>query len=253
MKFLKTIKIIIFIYLLFGLLIYSMQDLLIFPTVKYNITTAEKTITIKNKGVELKGWVINKEKENAIIYFGGNHEGVGRNIELFKKLFPNYAVYLIDYRGYGNSTGRPSEQNLYDDALHIYDLISKNHKTISLIGRSLGSAVAIYLASQRYILNIALITPFDSVENLVKNTYFMYPTSLMLKHKFESLKNIKKIKAKTLVIIATNDKIVPIERTNKLIANFDNIDLTVETINNSHHNNIMKKLATKKAILKLFK
>ena len=88
-------------------------------------------------GVQLNGWVVNEGQPKALIYYGGNAESIENNITFFETVLPNYSVYLIPYRGYGNSTGEPSEAHLYHDALHIFDRVKVNHKQISLMGRSL--------------------------------------------------------------------------------------------------------------------
>ena len=96
-------------------------------------------------GAKLKIWSLHKEREAAIIYFGGNAEDVAGDLAGFAQLFPDYAIYLVNYRSYGGSTGKPSETALLNDALTIFDFLADNHPHISVIGRSLGSAVAVRL------------------------------------------------------------------------------------------------------------
>ena len=86
---------------------------------------------------------------DAIIYFGGNAESMAQSSDEIARQFPAFTVYLMDYRGYGRSTGEPSEEGLYSDALKLYDTMKSKYESISIGGRSLGSGIAVYVASQR--------------------------------------------------------------------------------------------------------
>ncbi len=140
-----------------------------------NRVMVKSNFQLVNQGVELNGWVLNSGQARAIIYFGGNGESIEGNLPLFEKLFGRYTLYLLAYRGYGESGGNPSERALYSDALALYDRISKSHQEIAVIGRSLGSGVATYLASERVVTKMALVTPFDSIEHLAADHYPIFP------------------------------------------------------------------------------
>jgi pimeloyl-ACP methyl ester carboxylesterase len=88
-----------------------------------------------------------KDGPLAVIYFGGNAEDVSINMPGFAAAFPDHAIYLLHYRGYGGSSGRPSEKALFLDALSLFDIVRATHPTIDIIGRSLGSGIAVYVAS----------------------------------------------------------------------------------------------------------
>lgn len=228
----------ILVYVLMGILLFANQRSQIYfsvPEVEINLA---ESFSIRNKDVVLKGWVLNQGKSDAIIYFGGNAENVGYNIPQFKELFREYTVYLLNYRGYGGSSGKPTESSLYDDALHIYDEIKPNHNTISVIGRSLGSAVATYLASARDVQKLVLVTPFDSIRKIAQQVFWMYPMSLLLKDQYDSYLNVEKINADTLVVIAGNDGIIPRESSDNLVAMFNQDQLSVVVIKDATHNSI---------------
>ncbi|HID82394.1 MAG TPA: alpha/beta hydrolase [Chromatiales bacterium] len=228
----------ILVYVLMGILLFANQrNQIYFSVPEVEINLAE-SFSIRNKDVVLKGWVLNQGKSDAIIYFGGNAENVGYNIPQFKELFREYTVYLLNYRGYGGSSGKPTESSLYDDALHIYDEIKPNHNTISVIGRSLGSAVATYLASARDVQKLVLVTPFDSIRKIAQQVFWMYPMSLLLKDQYDSYLNVEKINADTLVVIAGNDGIIPRESSDNLVAMFNQDQLSVVVIKDATHNSI---------------
>jgi len=235
---LTNIFLILFItYVSFGLLLYVMQSsLLYFPTAAIKHSYDE--ITFSHKGVKIKATVLNRGMKKAIIYFGGNAELVIQNAAVFSTAFPDHTIYLVNYRGYGGSTGKPEENAIYSDAVYIFDQIKPEYTEISIIGRSLGSGVATLLASKRDINKLVLITPFDSIQNVAQQHYPIYPMSLMLKDKYDSLSRVKSISAETLIIYAENDEVINIRRTSRLIKEFPVSQVTVKMIKNAEHNSI---------------
>ena len=170
-----VLKFLVSIYLVVGVLLYVFQrKLLYFPAPREDYSY-EKML-LKYEGEVLNTIVLNRGQQRAIIYFGGNGESVVYNGERFMKNFPKHTIYLVDYAGYGWSSGTPSKEKLFKNALFLYDHVVKEHQNISLIGRSLGSGVASYLTSQREVEKLALITPFDSLKNVVQK---MYPFILL--------------------------------------------------------------------------
>ncbi len=204
-------------YVGFGLFLYSKQDsLLFYPTEELNVADVRVQSFI-NQNQTIKSFVLNPGLDDAIVYFAGNAESVGMLTNFYRHIFPNKTVYLINYRGYGGSTGEPSEQAFFSDALHIYDQLKLQHHKISIIGKSLGSGVAVYLASQREIFKLVLITPFDSITSLAQQKFPFFPVGWIIKNKFDSMQYAQQIKAEVLVFIAENDRIIPLEHSDKLL------------------------------------
>jgi len=234
----KKISILLLLgYVGMGLFLYvNQRGFLYFPTA--NMPTAYQNMTLHNEGESIQVIVLNKGYKNAILYFGGNAESMAQSSDYIAQQFPAFTVYLMDYRGYGGSTGEPTEQGLYSDALKLYDSIKPEHDRISIGGRSLGTAVATYVAAHREVSKLALITPFDSIVNVAYDRYPMYPVSLLLHDKYDSQSRVKKIKAKTFIVMAQNDRIITAERTQKLIDAFDPMQLKVTMIQNRGHNDI---------------
>ncbi len=192
----------------------------------------------KNEGVLLKGWVVNQKGRDAIVYFGGNGESLEYNLPLFKKIFPDRAVYMVSYRGYGDSAGEPSERNIYSDALALYDRVHNQHALVSIIGRSLGSSVATYLASKRPTHRLALVTPFASLEGLASQQFAVFPVKLLLQDKYHSAARVPKISARTLILYAEDDAIIPYSSTQALISAFPASQLESKKIAGAGHNSI---------------
>jgi uncharacterized protein len=97
----------------------------------------------------------------------------------------------FNYRGYAYSTGKPSEKSLFSDAIEQYDWLVNSEKidpsTIILMGRSLGTGVAVYLSSVRSVGKVILVTPYDSIEAVAQDRYFFLPVAFLLKNKFDSV------------------------------------------------------------------
>ncbi|MCW8882715.1 MAG: lysophospholipase [Sedimenticola sp.] len=238
MKLFATIILsIIALYLLAGIWLYFMQHRLIYyPTqpIPHNYLS----VPFQNGDASINTIVLNPGKEKAVLYFGGNAEAVVLNAELFIKDFPNSTVYLIDYRGYGASTGKPNEQALYADALFIYDQLKDQFAAISVIGRSLGSGVASLLASQRKIDRLVLITPYDSIVALAERSFPWFPVALFLNERYDSLSRVGAIKAETLILLAEFDLIVPRTHSQRLAHAFPDKQVRVEVIKGSDHNSL---------------
>jgi len=220
-----------------GLLYVKQRDLLYFPTPEIKLANNEH-IMLLNSQQSLKIWVLNKAKSQAIIYFGGNAEGVETNIPLYTDLFPEYTVYLVNYRGYGGSSGSPSEKALFSDALFIYDEFVTQHSSVSLIGRSLGSGVATYLAANRKVERMVLVTPYDSIVNVAQHAYSMFPVSWLLQDRFDSAAVAAEVSAVTLLIIAEHDEMIPRSSSDALAVAFPVENISTSVIVDHGHNSL---------------
>ncbi len=220
-----------------GTFLYLQQrDFLYHPT--QNISSNYNNIILKNENEKINIIVLNEGHENAILYFGGNAESMTGSSNYIAGQFPGFTIYLMDYRGYGASTGEATEKGLYSDALKLYDTVKDKHDRISIGGRSLGTAIATYVAAQREVSKLALITPFDSIVNVAQGRYPIYPVALLLHDKYDSAARAKDISAKTFIVIAQNDKVISKERTQGLIDAFNSKLLQITTITDRGHNDI---------------
>jgi hypothetical protein len=219
-----------------ALLYLGQRQLLYFPTAENNAVN-EQSIRLHSGRETIKIWRIGNGPD-ALIYFGGNAEDVALNIPDFKRYFTGYTVYLVNYRGYGGSTGKPTESGLLEDAVNIYDELKNNHKNVSVIGRSLGSVVALLVAAQRDIVRLALVTPFDSVVNMARDMYRIFPVSLLLKDHFDAVGQINAVRAPVLALVAEYDGVVPRKRTNALLNKIPADQVFIQMIKNTNHNDI---------------
>ena len=174
----------------------------------------------------------------ALIYFGGNAEDVSRSLPSLSAAFPDRAIYLLHYRGYGGSSGAPSEEALFADALTLFDEVHPKHPDVNVVGRSLGSSVAVYVASLRPVARLVLVTPFDSLQDLAALYYPYFPVRRLLLDKFESSKFAPQVTAPTLIVAAENDEIVPRANTESLQSRFKAGLATLRVVAGTGHNTI---------------
>jgi hypothetical protein len=163
-------------------------------------------------GTRVHAWYL-KSGPQLVLYFGGNAEEVSWMIEAALAQAPGTSWLLMDYRGYGQSEGSPSEKALVADALALYDHAAKlagvDPRRIHAFGRSLGSGPAVALAAARPLAGLVLVTPFDSLAALAKRYYWYLPVDWMLKHRFDSISLAPQLKTPLLCLIAERDEVIP--------------------------------------------
>lgn len=223
------------------------QDKLIFHPVNPNLLTysayAQSELWLSLKQVSLHGWKIeqsNSCSESILLYFGGNAEDITLNFSQVSQ-WNVRRVYFFNYRGYGWSQGKPSQAAFFEDALAIYDFLvneqNEDPKNIILMGRSLGSAVATYLAAQRPICRSILITPFDSVLSLAKRMIPFLPVRWLLQHPFPSSDYAPSIHSHLLMVLAEHDEVIPRSNSMQLFERWAGYK-RICTIANAGHNNL---------------
>jgi pimeloyl-ACP methyl ester carboxylesterase len=205
----------------FPLLMYFMQDrLLFFPQPLDPARRAEvkarhpgvDELVLETEGRRLQAWHVKSAPGRPlVIYFGGNAEEVSWMIAEARERTPGLGWLLVNYPGYGGSGGAPSEAAISADALRWYDYATRdlNAKEIVAFGRSLGSGAAVYLASQRPLKAVLLVTPYDSLVDVAKHHYPYLPVRLMLKHPFDSIERAPKLQVPLLCVAASRDEVIP--------------------------------------------
>lgn len=194
---------------------------------------------LRRDGVTLRGWVVNPGQPGALIYFGGNAESIEGMREEFAQWFPDHSSYLVAYRGFGASEGKPDERALFADALAVFDQVQARHRgaAVVVIGRSLGSGVASYLASRRPVARLALITPFDSLAAVAQAHYSWLPVRRLLKDRYESTRYLAQYHGPVLVLRAGRDEVIPSANTERLIASLATPPQVIE-VPDADHNTI---------------
>ena len=156
----------------------------------------------------------------AVLYFGGNAEEVTASAADVERRYGRRAVLLVNYRGYGDSGGKPGEAALVADAIALHDWAAGrpdlDPARFCAHGRSLGTGVAVQLAAARPLRCVVLTSPFDSLAAVGRAHYPWLPVGLLLRHRFDSASVAGRIQAPALVAWGTEDTIVPAERSERL-------------------------------------
>lgn len=212
------------------------RSFMYFPT-KPGENSERSSMVLEVADASLRVSVRPKEGPLALIYFGGNAEDVSHSLQDFSTNFPEHAIYMLHYRGYSGSTGYPTEQALHADAQKLFDMVNERHSQIALIGRSLGSGVAIRLAATNPVERLVLITPYDSMMNIAREKLPWLPVSLLMVDRFESWRIAPDVLVPTLILAASEDETVPLPRTQALLRSFLPV-ATMRVLKGVDHNSI---------------
>ena len=176
---------------------------------------------------------------NAVLYFGGNAEDVSVLVPSLSETFPGHAIYALHYRGFGGSAGAPTEAALFADAAALFDKVHAEHGKVVVIGRSLGSGVAAWLASRRPVARLVLVTPYESVKEVAAGQFPYFPVGWLLRDKYESWRYAEQISVPTLLLMAEHDNIIPRASTEALYRHFPNGVASLRTVAGTDHVNIV--------------
>lgn len=175
---------------------------------------------------------------DAVVYFGGNAEDVSLNLPDFRAAFPGQALFLMHYRGYGGSAGSPSEEGLFADGVALLDSVLAAHRRVTLIGRSLGSGVAVRLAAARPVSRLVLVTPYDSILGVAQERFAWFPVRWLLRDKYESWRYAPSISAPVLLLAAEHDEVISRASTELLRTRFRLGNAEYLVIPDTGHNTI---------------
>lgn len=182
-----------------------------------------------------------KTAKGVILYFHGNAGSLrswGYLAEDF--LHYNYDVFMVDYRGFGKSTGLRTEAALHQDAQLAYNYLLKQYPEdhIIVFGRSIGTGLAVPLAAQNQPQSLILETPFYNFEDVAKTHYPFLPVTILLKYAFPSDEWIKKITCPVYILHGTADNVVPYASGQKLAKANGGNNIKFITIPNGTHNDL---------------
>jgi len=195
-------------------------------------------------GGMVRGYVYHPQGEEALkdlfVYFAGRSEDVRATAQALHWLPEGFGFAAVNYRGVADSGGEPSEIASVQDAKRLAHHLRKAfpNARLHVVGRSLGTGVAIQLAAQQEFASLQLVTPYDSLLEVAKTRFPLVPLSLLLRHRFNSLSHCKEVAAKTQVLLAETDDVVPHERSARLIDAWPT-PVSVLTVPGSDHYNIM--------------
>lgn len=223
-------KVMLFLYALIGILLWTFQDKLLFqskqlpPDYKFDFKQPHRDLLIRlNEEEQLSVVEFYPEdtlhSRGVVLYFHGNRE----NINHYAKFVPaftrhGYEVWMMDYPGYGKSTGEPTEQRFYSDALLLYKMAEKQFSSDSIIfyGKSLGTGVATELASHAGGKRLILETPYYSLSSLASAFLPVYPAASMLQYKFSVHEYLPFVRIPVTIFHGTEDGVIPYSNAEQL-------------------------------------
>ncbi|MFC2124565.1 alpha/beta hydrolase [Bacteroidota bacterium] len=177
--------------------------------------------------------------EGIILYLHGNAGSLkGWGEVAYDFLSFGYDVLIIDYRGFGKSSGRISEENMYHDAQFVYDQIKSlfHENQITVYGRSIGTGVASYIAAYNNPAKLILESPYVSLPDMAKKYYPWFPKKLIRFH-FPNDKHLERITCPVFIIHGSHDEIIPVNSSNRLGEKLKPGD-QLFIIDGGHHNDL---------------
>ena len=175
----------------------------------------------------------------ALVYLGGNADDVSLVLPTLGDIFPHHALYLLHYRSYGGTPGRPSEAALLADALALFDKAYAEHREVLLIGRSLGTGLAVQVASRRPAARMVLITPYASLVDMAAQRYPYIPVRWLMLDTYDSKDYAPMLRLPTLLLAAENDEVIPMASTQSLYAHFQPGTAQLRVVPSVGHGSIM--------------
>ena len=246
----KGLRLLFLLYASLGVGLWVLQErMLFFPqpvSERSAFELADKSTYFVVPGAVLKGWLqpasgTGQGPCQLLMYFGGNSEevSIGWHAHAWHM---NMAQLYVNYRGFGDSSGEPGDATMGDDALAVFDAVTARldlpPESVCVIGRSMGSHPATRIAAHRDIARLVLITPFDSVLNMARQRFPIFPVSWMLRHPLDNLQAAPKVRARTLFVLAEKDLVVPHRYSRNLIEHWGAPYQEI-TIEGTRHNNVI--------------
>jgi hypothetical protein len=174
-------------------------------------------------GEALAGWYIPvSAARGTVLYLHGNGGNIGHRldrIEVFHRLGLN--VFIIDYRGFGASTGRPGEEGTYRDALAAWTYLTQEKRLtpegIVLFGESLGGSIAAWLAARHAPAGLVLYASFTSLPDMARALYPMFPATWLARYRYDTRAALGSVTCPVLILHSPEDEIVPFSHAQALL------------------------------------
>lgn len=210
------------VYVLVVIVLWLFQSHLVyFPRREIESTPDQAGMAFENiefqaaDGVRLSGWYIPRDGSDDVLLFchgnAGNISDRLESIAIFHKLGLN--VFIFDYRGYGRSQGKPGEEGTYLDAAAAWDYLVEERRIepgrIVIFGRSLGGAVAAWLARERSSRGLILESSFTSIPDMGAETYPFFPVRLLSRFRYYTKEYVRKVTCPVLIVHSRGDELVP--------------------------------------------
>ena len=220
----------------------------------YFLNTGLEEISLKTKdGLVLKSWIKKPKSQDkyTILIFHGNGGHVGHRVNKFAPFInAGYGLFLLEYRGYADNPGKPSEKGLLYDALAAIEFLSKNKiksEKIILYGESLGCGIAVKLSSQAEFAATVLEAPYTSIADVAQKHYWYLPAKWLIFDQYNIIDIINTIRSPLLILHGEKDDVVDISFGKKVFSAAKE-PKELLFIPNANHNNLFEFDAAKKVL-----
>jgi alpha-beta hydrolase superfamily lysophospholipase len=248
----RTLKVLLIVYALGGILLWHFQEkLLLHPksvpaTFSYDFKLPHREWLIpvdENDTLHIVQFhpAANIKRKGAVLFFHGNRDNIKRYLRYAITLTnKGYDVWMADYPGFGKTTGRFTEQRVYQDARIVYQLAEKEFAADSIIiyGKSLGTGIASELASVKKCRRLILETPYYSIPQLARDHFPIYPTNRMSRYRFPTYEYLSYIESPVTIFHGTDDGVIPYKHAARLKNSLKSNDEFV-TVPDAIHNNLL--------------
>jgi hypothetical protein len=192
-------------------------------------------------GVELEGAIYEPKEplSTLLVFVGRSHDAVAL-INKLSQAYPSLRIVAFNYRSYGKSGGKINEKNMLSDGLKIAELVQKNYGDFYILGYSLGTNIAAYVASKKSTKGLFLVGAFDSIASLAKSKFIdrsffpMINLSKIFRYKFRTGKYVALVNAKTYLFVSKSDAVTYIENARVLQKKVKNLEYYRELDGLSH-------------------
>ncbi len=245
---LKIVLILLCAYVALVLFLYVNQRQLIYFPYSFSLLPAEvgvpemQVVTLRtDDDLHLKAWYRSPThfKFPTIVYFHGNAGSINHRGYIVKPfLDAGYGVLLVTYRGFSGNPGKPNEKGLYEDGRAAIRFLHSQHVSdscIVLYGESIGTGIAVQMATEYRVSGLILQSPFTSLGDVGQFHYPFLPVKWMIKDQYDSLTKVKGIHAPTLVLYGKHDDIVPSVYSIRLFEALPNPKYSIELPNIGHN------------------
>ena len=248
-KIYRWLKIIVLLYCLIGIALFYLQERFLFHPEKlsnayvyhFNVPFEEVNIPFNNLDTinMIKFFPVDSVRRGVVLYFHGNRQ----NIERYAKFAGNftkhgYEVWMEDYPGFGKSTGERTEKKLFEQALQVQKMAASKYHSDSIIvyGKSFGTGIASYLASETNNKRLILETPYYSIPSLFSCYAPIYPTGKMSNYKIPSNEFLADVKFPITIFHGNDDAVIPYRNAARLKPVLKSTDEFVTIDKGTHHN-----------------
>lgn len=244
------LKSVVVVYLVVGIALYFLQEKFLFHPTKleavyaFNFDTPFREVNLQREDGSNLNMVQFLPPDSLplgiVIYYHGNMRNITRYAP-YARLFTmnGYEVWMMDYPGFGKTTGKRTEKKLYADAERVYRMAATkvNPDSIIIYGKSIGTGIASYIASKFPAKRLILETPYTSIPGLAQRLFFMYPVKYMVKYQFPSIDYLANVKTPITIFHGTSDAVIAYRNARRLMKIFKPGDEFV-TLPKGTHNNI---------------